>query len=89
MADPRYRTARWRRLREHVIRRDGRTCSIPGCQTTMTAKRMTHVDHRVEVSDGGSFWDLNNLHILCKPHHDAKTLTVAADRNHQPCSPNA
>jgi 5-methylcytosine-specific restriction endonuclease McrA len=55
----------------------------------MTAKRMTHVDHRVEVSDGGSFWDLNNLHILCKPHHDAKTLTVAADRNHQPRSPNA
>ena len=49
---------------------------------------MTHVDHIIEVRDGGDFWNPLNLCVLCKPHHDAKTMAVLADRT-EPVSPNA
>lgn len=88
MSDPRYRLARWRRLREQVIRRDGVRCSTPGCTTDMRGKYKIHVDHIVEVRDGGPFWDPTNLHVLCKPHHRSKTILTAAIRS-EPVSPNA
>lgn len=78
--DRRYSTARWQRLRDQVIRRDGRMCSVEGCTSDMSLPRMTQVDHIIEVKDGGGFWDPQNLRLVCKPHHDAKTMVVAADR---------
>lgn len=86
--DPRYRTARWRTLRAYIIRRDGRRCSHRGCTTDMTLPRETHVDHIIEVKAGGSFWDPTNLHVLCRRHHTAKTLSFAAERDERQ-SPNA
>lgn len=86
--DSRYKSARWRRLRESVIRRDGRRCSVPGCAADMALPRMTHVDHIIEVGDGGDFWDPSNLRVLCRTHHAAKTLMVMASRGERP-SPNA
>ncbi|MPZ14318.1 MAG: HNH endonuclease [Chloroflexi bacterium] len=87
--DPRYRTKRWRQLRDQVIRRDGRRCAITGCITDMTAKGMTHVDHINEAQDGGDFWDPDNCQVLCKHHHDSKTAAVRATIPRQPISPNA
>jgi 5-methylcytosine-specific restriction endonuclease McrA len=54
----------------------------------MAAPRMTQIDHIIEVRDGGGFWDPANLRVVCKPHHDSKTLDVAAQRG-EPISPNA
>lgn len=88
MSDPRYKTQRWLRLRRYVIRRDGRRCAEPGCLNQMLTPHMTHVDHIVEVADGVDFWDPRNLRVVCKYHHFAKTLTVAAGRG-EPVSPNA
>lgn len=78
--DPRYKSARWLRLRAAILRRDHHRCSIPGCTTDMTLPREAHVDHIHEVKDGGDFWDPSNLRVLCRRHHAAKTLSVAAER---------
>lgn len=91
MSDPRYRTARWRKARAAVIRRDGAVCSVLGCTTDMTDYRAVAVDHVVEVKDGGAFWDLNNLQVLCT-YHNRQKGTVAQARREQsiePRSPNA
>jgi 5-methylcytosine-specific restriction enzyme A len=87
MDDPRYHTKRWQQLRVQVIRRDGKRCAYPYCTSDMDLPFMIHVDHIVEVDDGGPFWDPANLQTFCKPHHVAKTLNVRASRP-QPVSPN-
>jgi 5-methylcytosine-specific restriction enzyme A len=87
--DPRYNTRRWKRLRLQVIARDGRICSVPGCTTPMAEPNATHVDHIIEVRDGGPFWDPTNLRVVCKRHHLAKTLSVSAHRGGIPTSPHA
>lgn len=84
MGDRRYSTQRWVRLRAQAIVRDGNRCVMGGC-TNRDAPLFA--DHIVEVRDGGAFWDVNNIQTLCKPHHDAKTLTVKAGRV-EPVSPN-
>lgn len=88
MDDPRYHTARWRTLRQQILQRDGRVCSVTPCHSPMNQPGQTHVDHIVEITDGGSFWDPHNLHVLCKRHHFAKTLNEATVRGN-PSSPNA
>jgi len=85
--DPRYHTARWQKLRAQIIRRDGQRCSAASCTKQMQSNGMTHVDHIVEVQDGGAFWEPANLRVLCWYHHTAKTLSVAASRDIR--SPNA
>ena len=42
MGDPRYKTPRWHRLRNPVIRRDGRICAKPGCSRGAKAARRWH-----------------------------------------------
>lgn len=80
--DRRYGTARWRRLREQVIERDGRVCAGPDCTSDMSAPRMTQVDHIVEVKDGGDFWDPDNLRVVCRYHHYSKTIETMGERRH-------
>ena len=87
--DPRYHTQRWQKLRAMVIRRDGGRCVINGCQVDTTERHRLHVDHIIEVRDGGAFWDETNLQTLCQPHHRAKTLDARARRPSEPVSPNA
>ena len=88
MTDPRYGTKRWRRLADSVIRRDGRVCALPGCTTDMTLPGMVCVDHIIDKSDGGPFWDPANLQVLCRPHNMAKGLEASAGRSKEPRSPN-
>lgn len=77
--DRRYSTARWRRLRQKVIARDGRICSVPDCRSDMTLKGMVHIDHIVEVRDGGAFWSPDNCRVVCRYHHFEKSVgTIAA-----------
>lgn len=80
MDDPRYHTAQWRRFRARIIQTRGPHCTIPGCQSDMTAPGAIHVDHIIEVKDGGPFYDETNVQVVCKRHHFAKTLEVAASR---------
>lgn len=84
MDDPRYHTERWQTLRRRIIRRDGARCSVLRCRNDQSK---LHVDHIIEVDDGGPFWDESNLQVLCKPHHDAKSSMVRAGRA-EPVSPN-
>lgn len=58
-----YRTAAWRLVRRQVLVRDGHLCQIrlPGCTTVADS-----VDHRIEVDDGGAWYDPANLQAACK-----------------------
>lgn len=78
--DRRYSSARWLRLRQQIIRRDGRRCSVSGCSSDMREPQMMQVDHIVEVKDGGAFWDPNNLRLVCRFHHYAKTVELIGQR---------
>jgi len=41
---------------------------------------MKHVDHIVEVRDGGAFWDLNNVRLVCRYHHFEKSVATGVSR---------
>lgn len=86
--DPRYNLQRWKQVRARAIAMYGRRCAVTGCTSDMTRPRMTHVDHIVEVQDGGAFWDINNVQVVCYAHHTSKTFDMAARRT-EPKSPNA
>ena len=86
--DPRYSTIKWQRLRDRAIARDGRRCAVPCCRNDMSKPKMVIADHVAEVADGGSFYDLANIQILCKFHHDEKSARVRAGRGAEPRSPN-
>ena len=86
--DPRYHTRLWKAYRARAIVLYGRRCSIPDCTTDMTAPRATHVDHITPPRTDAEFWDMNNLQILCKAHHFAKSITDAATKT-EPVSPFA
>lgn len=78
--DRRYSTARWRRLREQVIRRDGRVCSVEDCTSDMSQRGMTHIDHIIEVKDDGALWDPSNYRVVCRFHHYSKTVEKIGER---------
>ena len=89
--DPRYHTKRWRTTRARVIARDGRRCSRAECTSVMTQRGETHVDHIIDVpphAPDAEFYDELNLQVLCKRHHFAKSLDVAAGASGEPKSPN-
>ena len=52
----------WRRIRQQILTRDHHTCQIrlPGCTT-----HATQVDHIIPTSQGGAWWDGNNLRASC------------------------
>ena len=55
------------RLRMAVRMRD-RCCVVPGCDSTFRLE----IDHIVPVASGGQT-GIDNLVLLCRPHHDQKT----------------
>jgi 5-methylcytosine-specific restriction protein A len=67
-----YRTVRWRRLRNIILREQ------PFCLACLIAGRKVltvDVDHiRPHRGDPVLFWDLTNLQGLCKSCHTAKTM---------------
>lgn len=71
--DSRYHTARWRRLREQVLRDEPlcRYCARKGIHVPATT-----VDHIVPVARGGGFWDRNNLCGACLSCNSSKADTI-------------
>lgn len=66
--------ATWRKLRDHVMRRD---CGL--CQPCKEAGRVTaatHVDHIVPKCEGGGD-DESNLRAICSACHKTKTASEA------------
>ena len=61
-------TARWRRLRRHILDRDGWECQACG-----KLLGRAEVDHVVPVMKGGKSFDPTNLQVLCVGCHVAKT----------------
>ena len=61
-------SARWRRLRRHILARDGWECQA--CQKQLGR---AEVDHIIPVLKGGAVSDPANLQCLCVDCHIAKT----------------
>ena len=61
------RTARWKRLRREILRRDNYKCVKCG------AAGMLECDHIQPVRNGGAEYDPANLQMLCKQCHSTKT----------------
>ena len=68
-----YTSARWRRLRMMVLRRQ-HGCADCGAVTQANF----HVDHKVKRSQGGRD-TLENLQVLCPSCHGRKTRTEQDD----------
>lgn len=65
--NPIYSTARWKKVRLMVLRRDP-VCVTEGCRSFTS-----EVDHIVPLAKGGGAYDMENLQGLCKPCHARKT----------------
>lgn len=70
--DPRYRSARWSRLRAWVLRKEPmcRYCAKRGVATVATT-----VDHIEPVARGGDFWSPVNLASACAACNYSKADT--------------
>lgn len=68
-----YHTARWRKLRAQVLRRDGYVCQATGVALVgrYPAENSPVVDHvRPHRGDPERFWDPDNLRAVAKGWHD-------------------
>jgi len=73
------KTARWRRLRLLILKRDGYKCVQCGVSGRL------EVDHIQSVSTAPELaYDPNNLQALCRSCHSYKTLV---ERGHKPATP--
>jgi 5-methylcytosine-specific restriction endonuclease McrA len=76
MADRRYSTAAWQRLRRAVLDRDGHICQIQGPRCTGVA---TSVDHIYPSSTHPHlFWSEENLRAACRKCNYGRGSSVAA-----------
>lgn len=67
-----YSTARWKRLRWSVLRRDLFTCQWPGCGRIEPDTSKLVADHKVpHRGDERLFWDEDNLWTLCASCHSS------------------
>ncbi len=75
---PFYKTQRWRKFVNYLIRKRGRRCENAQCRRN----DMTRIfaDHIVEIRDGGELFDENNIQLLCSSCHVKKTLRVRGER---------
>ena len=75
--DPRYRTSTWQAIRLRVLDRDQWRCMAvhDGClyqrsgSLKRAPKRIAHVHHIVDASEGGEFWDDHNLIAVCSKYN--------------------
>ena len=70
----------WRKLRKKVIARDKGMCQE--CRRKGIYNPGRDVDHIIDKADGGTD-DMDNLQLLCVPHHTAKTAAAGAARSAQ------
>ncbi|MCL2555429.1 MAG: HNH endonuclease [Firmicutes bacterium] len=73
-----YNTGRWQRLRKLQLAREP---MCRHCKERGQLVRASHADHIIEIADGGSVYDLDNLQSLCRSCHSTKTLKERARRN--------
>ena len=66
--------ARWRKLRDRIMRRD--KCLCQPCLQHGRLTPATAVDHITPKSQGGTD-DHENLQAICKPCHNGKTQAEA------------
>ncbi|GAB3098472.1 DUF222 domain-containing protein [Isoptericola nanjingensis] len=59
-------------LRAAVVARDV-TCTFPGCRVSAASSDLDHVDPYDPASDAAQTHG-DNLHVLCRTHHRAKTV---------------
>ena len=74
-----YGTA-WDKLRQHILKRDRHLCQP--CLRNSRATPATQVVHITPKANGGTD-DEANLQAICKPCHDAKTMTDQGARAKQ------
>lgn len=66
-----YNSGRWQEARMKAMVRDNFLCVH--CKAEGKDTKGDEVDHIIELSDGGSAYDIDNLQYLCKFHHKTKT----------------
>jgi 5-methylcytosine-specific restriction enzyme A len=67
-------TAKWRKLRLEVLKRDGRRCQIRDVGCTIEA---TEVDKIINVAAGGDPYDPRNLRAACSHCNSRKAQQEA------------
>lgn len=68
-----YKTARWQKLRQEVLKRDKWTCQRTGqlCIGKSNEPNAAVVNHKTpHRGDETLFWDINNLEVVTKAVHD-------------------
>ena len=60
--DPRFKTQQWKRLRQWMINRNNGTCDA--CGKLMVSTEI-QVDHITPVVQGGGFYEVDNLRVIC------------------------
>jgi 5-methylcytosine-specific restriction endonuclease McrA len=78
VADKRYNTQRWRRVRRLVLQRDMYRCWIPGCP-----RLANQCDHIIPVEPGfpdSLFFGMHNLRASCRPHNTARGVAAKLER---------
>ena len=73
-----YNSARWKKVRGLVMRRDGGLCQQ--CKREGRITPADVVDHIVEIKDGGCVYCEDNLEALCHNCHNKKTAKVREGR---------
>ena len=76
-ADTFYTSSAWIALRDRVRREAGGRCQVPGCGRI---ERGMIVEHIVELKDGGAPLDRSNARLMCREHHNQKTILERAKR---------
>ena len=67
-----YQSTQWREVRKKALLRDSYCCTK--CNKVIGMIARDHVvDHIIEIKDGGSKFDLENLQTLCQHCHNIKT----------------
>ena len=72
-----YNTSKWRQNRNRYIRHYP-VCS--SCKINNIIREANVVDHIIPVSEGGSFYDWNNLQSMCTSCHAKKTANEVNKR---------
>jgi 5-methylcytosine-specific restriction protein A len=81
--DPIYNTPEFAAWRAQVVGRAGGRCEAVDhghrCSKAMPEHRL-YADHIIEIKDGGALFDLSNGQLLCRSHHELKTIAMRVKR---------